>query len=169
MASWLRRKSSQCREAQEALQELLNGGLAGGAQEHLAAAPADLRGHLHLCAQCRAIFEDGLAARQLLCRNLPAAEDPGAVFTVRVMGAIAAQEAARMPAANPWFAVPALAARLAWVSAIVLLLASTWLYEVRPAAVDSRAGGESAGASLEPAPQPASQDEVLASLVGREP
>ncbi len=169
MSRWFERKPRRCRSAQESLHDLLNSAAAAAPEELLASAGAETRAHLADCAGCRAAFDDALSVRRLLRGCMRAAEDPGPEFTAKVMRAIAPQSPAQTPASNPWFAVPALAARFAWVSAIVLLLVTTWLYERHPAGADHRAASDSAGSVLEPSPQPSSQDEVLASLVGREP
>jgi hypothetical protein len=169
MAIWLKRRPSGCREAEKGIREQSNSTTAETLEAWLAAADPSLRGHVAGCSSCRAEVEGTLAIRQLLRREVPPMKDPGPAFTARVMRAIAAQQAQRAPATNPWYAVPALAARVVWVSAVALLLATTWVYEKRSPAVEQRTSVESAGASLEPAPPPANQDEVLASLAGREP
>jgi hypothetical protein len=46
------------------------------------------------------------------------------------MAAIAARESGLRPSLDAWAAVPRLAARVSWISALALLLASTWLYQL---------------------------------------
>jgi hypothetical protein len=170
MESWLRRKSGECRAAEGWMQNLLNSSTAHTAEECLSAGNPDLRGHLEICRECRAELEEALAVRQLLGRHVPPADDPGAFFAARVMGAIAQQEAvSSTTSANPWYPVLAMAERVALVSALMLVLATTWLYETRAADVERRSAVESIGASVDPAPQPAEEGEALASLAGREP
>jgi hypothetical protein len=170
MGNWLRRKTGECRAAEGGIQNLLNYCTASTVEECLSAGDPGLRGHLEICRECRAELEETLAVRQLVRRHVAPAENPGAFFTGRVMRAIAQQEAtSKATSANPWYAVLALAERVALVSALVLVLATTWLYETRSAAVERRNAVESIGASLDPAPPPANDEEVLASLAGREP
>ncbi len=159
-----------CREAQKRIDGFFDAPGNALPERFLDAEPEFVR-HVQGCGECRAVLNDALVARRLLREHLQAAGEPGPYFAARVIEAIAHQERERMPAtsASPWYAVPALAARLAWGTAIVLVLASTWLYEKRPDVAPRRTAAETAGASLEPAPQPANHDEVLASLVGREP
>ena len=170
MGNWLRRKTGECRAAEGWIQNLLNSCTASTAEECLSAGDPGLRGHLEICRECRVELEESLAVRQLLRRRAAPAEDPGTFFAGRVMRTIAQQEAARRAiSANPWAAVLALAERVALVSALVLVLATTWLYETRAADVERRSAVESMGASLDPAPPPADEGEVLTSLAGREP
>jgi hypothetical protein len=159
-----------CREAQKRIDGFFDAPGNTSPERFLVAEPEFGR-HVQDCGGCRAVLNDALEGRRFIREHLQAAEEPGPNFTARVMEAISRQERERVPAtsASPWYAVPALAARLAWGAAIVLVLASTWLYEKRPDVTPRRTAAETAGASLEPAPQPANHDEVLASLVGREP
>ncbi|MBZ5703419.1 MAG: hypothetical protein LAN84_16420 [Acidobacteriia bacterium] len=151
------------------MQSLLNSCTASAAEECLGAADPGLRGHLESCRECREEFEEALAVRQLLRRHRAPAENPGTFFAGRVMRAIGQQEAARSAlSANPWAAVLALAERVALVSALMLVLATTWLYETRSADIERRRVAESIGASLDPGP-PADDGDALASLAGREP
>jgi len=170
MGNWLRRKTGECRAAEGWIQNLLNSCTTSTAEECLSAGDPGLRGHLEIFRECRVELEESLAVRQLLRRRAAPAEDPGTFFAGRVMRTIAQQEAARRAiSANPWAAVLALAERVALVSALVLVLATTWLYETRAADVERRSAVESMGASLDPAPPPADEGEVLTSLAGREP
>jgi len=170
MSSWLGRKTGECRAAEGWIQNLLNSCTASTAEECFSAGNPGLRAHLANCRECRVELEESLAVRQLLRRHVAPAEDPGAFFAARVMRAIAQQEAtSRANSANPWSAVLALAERVALVSALVLVLATTWLYETRTAEVERHRAVESIGASLDPAPPAANDEEVLTSLAGREP
>ncbi|MBZ5540658.1 MAG: hypothetical protein LAN61_09090 [Acidobacteriia bacterium] len=170
MGNWLRRKTGECRAAEDWIQNLLNSSTANTVEAGLSAGDPGLRGHLEICRECRAEFEETLAVRQLVRQHMAPAKDPGAFFAGRVMRAVAQQEAtSRATSANPWHAVLALAERVAMVSALVLVLATTWLYETRAADVERRSAVESMGASLDPAPPPADEGEVLTSLAEREP
>ena len=125
--------------------------------------PSTLREHATECAECRAIAEELLATRDLL-KTLPAsqAEIPRPWFAQRVMAAIAARELELRQSLDAWTAVPKLASRLTWASALALLLASTWLYE-RPKSTP-KPGGDAAVESLFDQPASSStQDDILMS------
>ena len=169
---WPRRipKEEGCRELGKVLREALETSGAERYEDFLASAEPPVREHVMICEGCRAELSDALLVRRLLRGNVPATADPGRIFSTRVMNAIAEEEFGRRSPGGAWVAVPRLAARLAWASAIVLLLASSWLYEQRPArAVNSGAKNASTDVFLEPAPQPSTRDEVLLSLAEKEP
>src|SRR6202040_4124601 len=85
--------------------------------------------HLAACPQCQAVADDIAMSRALL-REVPGRTAlPGPWFAPRVMAAIAARESELVESLEAWAAVPRLAARLTWVSALALLVATTWLYE----------------------------------------
>lgn len=170
MWTWLGRKTSECRRIEERLFALLETQPFSSLESWLAAAEPEVRAHVKDCARCSAEMDDVIYALSLLRANRPATADPGPAFAARVMQAIAEREQHGSSPGSLWFAVPAVAARLAWVSAAVLLVASTWMYEQRPSApAPSAAKNVSADVFLEPAPPPATQDEILVSLAEREP
>jgi hypothetical protein len=81
------------------------------------------------------------------------------------MAAIAGLQEESLRPAAAWSIVPRFASRLAWASAALLLVASTWLYQ-NPAAQPSAAPSISPAEGLfdtQP-PPPSSNDEVLTSL-----
>jgi hypothetical protein len=133
--------------------------------ELLAFAPRAQRHHASACTRCHAAASDFLASRDLL-RVLPApshAVDPW--FATRVIAAIGSREPGIRRVLDTWTAVPKLAARLTWMSAVALLLAATWLYE-RPGITPAKAViTDLTGEIVEYVQQPATNDEVLASLV----
>ncbi len=166
MKYWRWNLPVDCRLAGEHIEKVTSAGTLRSPGEWIAAAPSEVRGHVAGCEACRTRIEELFAARLLLQNGRSAAADPGPAFTAAVMRAIAERESLGDKTPSPWFAVPRMAARVALVSAVALLLASTWAYERRtPIEVTSA----SADALLEPTPQPATQDEVLLSLAGREP
>lgn len=169
MWNWLKPKSSACRRAGQRLPAILAVSEFDSVERFLDATDSSLRAHVTQCAVCRAVVEGSIAARSLLRANLPAAADPGPIFTARVMRAIAERERRESLSESPWFAVPAVAARLSLVSAVVLLFASTWVYEQRPSPPANPPAKDVSADFLEPAPPPATQDEVLVSLAEREP
>jgi hypothetical protein len=130
--------------------------------------PTGLAEHAASCADCRTALDELFASRALLSAVPRHAAAANPWFATRVMAAIAEQEDKLQSSLEPWTVVPRLASRLAWVSAIALLLTSSWLIE-RPNTAPSRtAGTDLAGEPLiESHPAPANNDEVLFSLTER--
>jgi len=123
---------------------------------------APQRAHVAACAECQTAAEDILAARGVLA-ELPRASEPGPWFAPRVMAAIAARESELRQTLEAWAAVPRLAARLTWLSALAILLASTWLYQLPKSTPNS--GNASGAESLFDAPQSsAAPDDIVAPL-----
>lgn len=121
--------------------------------------------HAAACEKCRAA-SDALFASRALLRALPRrAEKAGPWFASRVMAAIAARESELRRSVEAWTVLPKLAAKLAWVSALALVLTTTWLAgrpasaPVRPVLIDLT--GEPV---IESTPAPANNEEVLVSL-----
>jgi hypothetical protein len=81
------------------------------------------------------------------------------------MSAIAAREAELRRTLDTWSFIPRLAAKFAWVSALALMLAGTWLYE-RPK-VASHQNDTNAGESLFESSPSSAPDDLLASVVER--
>lgn len=130
--------------------------------EGVTALSAAQREHLAGCADCQDAVDAFSVSRSVL-QELPARpEEPGPWFAPRVMSAIAAREAELRQSLDAWAAVPRLAARLTWVSALALLLASTWLYESPKHAPASQSQG--AIESLFDAAQPAAPDDVVLTM-----
>jgi hypothetical protein len=154
MWSLLRRNQNECSRLRDALET------AGELAPQLLA-------HLSDCADCRAAAEELQKSRALL-RGLPSnGAQASPWFVARVMTAIAARESELRRSAETWTVVPRLAARLTWISALVLLLAGTWLYEM-PRSAQSRSSSDTTAESLfDPSPSPAAQDDVLATQVER--
>jgi hypothetical protein len=129
------------------------------------ALPPALAEHAASCKDCRAAVDELFASRALLKALPRQPETAGPWFAPRVMAAIAARESDLRRSLDAWTAVPKLAAKLTWVSALALLLTSTWLMgrpastPVRPVLTDLT--GEPV---IEIAPAPVSNDDVLVSL-----
>ena len=120
MFSWLKEKASA--EDCSGLRTLIE------QTEGTAVLSATQKQHLADCAECQAAADDILVTRELL-RSVPsAATQPAPWFAPRVMAAIAARESEMRRSLEAWAAVPRFAARLTWVSALALLVATTWLY-----------------------------------------
>jgi hypothetical protein len=126
------------------------------------------REHLAKCADCHAAAEDLRATRVLLKEIPPQASRTAPWFALRVMAAIAARERELGRVREAWTVVPRLAARLTWISALVLLLASTWLYESPRSKPVNPGVNDSTAESLFDNPQPpTTKDEVLLSLAAQ--
>src|SRR5260370_12269257 len=149
----IRKKLDECGRRRDALESAADTpALSRAQQEHLAA-----------CPQCQVVADDIVMSRALL-REVPArAALPGPWFAPRVMAAIAARESELRQSLEAWAAVPRLAARLTWLSALALLLASTWLYKSPQAApnVAQNSGSQSTVESLFDSPQSSATDDVL--------
>jgi hypothetical protein len=129
--------------------------------------PAILTQHLASCADCRTAVEELFEGRALLSALPCQAVETRPWFAARVMAAIEEQEVKLERSLEPWIVVPKLASRLAWVSAVVLLLSGSWLV-----------GRQSAGSAWIPTdlagetyvdrhPAPVDNDDVLNSLGSR--
>jgi hypothetical protein len=125
-----------------------------------------LTAHAASCAACQTASEDLIASRKLLAALPRRAETAGSWFASRVMAAIAARESELMRSVEAWTVLPKLAARLTWISALALLLTTTWLVGRPPAATPARPVlTDLAGDPVvENVPAPVNNDEVLVSL-----
>lgn len=168
MKLFINKRSAECRNFQSQLEDAA--GAAPSAKELselLAVAPTALKAHAILCADCRAAAENILAARALLAELPSYATMAGPWFAPRVMAAIAARKAELSRAADTWTFLPKLAARLTWVSAVALLLASTWLYQKPVSTSTKPVATDITGEPVVDNAMPANNDEVLVSLSER--
>jgi hypothetical protein len=127
--------------------------------EGTAALLPEQKQHLAGCVACQTVADDILATRTLLSGLAPSAMLPGPWFSPRVMAAIAARESDLRRSLEAWAAVPQFAARLTWVSALALLLASTWLYATPKSTPPSST--QTTVESLFDSPHSQSADDVL--------
>jgi hypothetical protein len=142
-----RKNQDECSRLRDALE----------AVTEMAALSSARREHLAACPDCQAAADEVLMTGSLL-REMPSvAATPAPWFAPRVMAAIAARESELRESLEAWAAVPRLAARLTWVSALALLLASTWLFQLPKST--PRSGNETVAESLFDSPQPSSQDD----------
>jgi hypothetical protein len=125
--------------------------------------------HAKTCAECQELTETFWAARELMAELRT--EKPGAPwFAARVMAKIANHEMEMRRERMEWMGeVAKLAARLAWVSAAVLLVASTWVYDGRLRMAAGQTSIDSASASgpqylFDNSGTTVSSDDVLANL-----
>jgi len=162
MWNLLKKSDEECRK----LRDLLDDSAAArpealSVEAWSAAWPAAQRVHVAACGKCREAAQDILDSRGIFKGLGPATTTERPWFTTRVMAGIAARERELTEAASIWLAVPKFASRLAMVSAALLLVASTWLYEKPLSAPSQQASSSAAQESLFEAAPPASQDDVL--------
>jgi hypothetical protein len=149
----MRKNQDECSRLRDALENVTDlAALSSTQQEHLAACPA-----------CQEASSD-ISTSRIVLRDVPArAASPGPWFASRVMAAIAAKESELRQSLDAWAAVPRLAARLTWLSALALLVASTWLHQLPKSTPVS--GNEGAAESLFDSPQSsAPQEDVVLPL-----
>lgn len=150
MRDLMKKPDDDCSRFQDSLEEIASGGASQEMLEHSAK-----------CADCAAAAEELLESRELLSA-LP--RESAALlpwFAQRVMAAIAAREAELRQSFDAWSLVPKLALRLTWISAIALVLASTWFLQQR-ATIPLRPAADITGEPQHAAPM--TNDDVLVSL-----
>src|SRR5882762_5801225 len=151
-----RKKSKDC----TSLRDILENAQIEGASEVSSLSGAQQK-HLAACSECQQAADDILMARTVL-RAMPRHSEVSVPwFAPRVMAAIAAKESELRQSLEAWAAVPRFAARLTWVSALALLLASTWLYKSPQAAPNVAQNSQSTVESLFDSPQSSATDDVL--------
>ena len=155
MFSLLKKDRGKCKQLLESLEELDSG----------SSLPTELATHPASCPNCKEAIAE-LSASRALIRALPRQQETAKPwFATRVMAAIAEQEGQLERSLQTWLVLPKLASRLAWVSALALLLTTTFLIErpkgVPVAQVSTDLSGEPV---VESHPLPADNDEVLATL-----
>jgi len=144
------------------LRDILESARLGGAWEVSALSGAQQK-HLAACPQCQQVADDILMTRTIL-RDIPRHSEVSAPwFAPRVMAAIAAKELELRQSLDAWAAVPRLAARLTWVSALALLVASTWLYQSPAKTQTATNGNQGSIESLFDSAQSGAPDDVLPS------
>ncbi len=162
--TWFWKKRGSCGWFREDLRSLLEETPAAlRVEELLESGGGELREHVSRCALCGTLLRDAIAARKLLREAFVPAVVPD-TFASRVMAEIRARERAVPMVAYPWAAVQALAARVAWIAALVLLIASTWVYQRNVPPPNPAPPDTAADRFPEPPPQPSNLDEVLVSL-----
>jgi len=159
----LKRKRLECSELWEAFE---NADRAKPWQSILAEATPEQRAHAATCDECHRRLEDFAATRDLL-NAVPSQSDISRPwFASRVMSAVAAREAELGRALSAWAVVPRLASRVAWATALAILMVVTLIYQ-KPTAPPSP--GEPSPESLfDNAPSQASHDDLLISMVEKE-
>lgn len=167
MFNWMERG---CRKYQIRMEDAL------GAPPQAVESDPELAAHLRECGRCREAF----AAAELSGRLFAGVEEPevqpSEAFVTRVMASVREAEARLSAPAAAWRPLEALASRFVLVASVVLLALSVFLGEFSPAlrrpdvaataAATAASGAEITNDWPEPPAQPATQDEVLLSLVG---
>jgi hypothetical protein len=162
MISLFGRRKGECNDFKDALSEVAS---AATIQELLADASPQQRAHATACDDCRKALEELLATRLLLSALPPQGHVPRPWFASRVMSVIAARGSESSRLATAWTVVPKLASRLAWASAVAILVASTWLYQKPVTSMGQSGADPSAETLFETPSQQTNQDDVLVSMV----
>jgi hypothetical protein len=133
-----RKENRLCEQYREALEDLPPDiGRAMAAAELRNSLPAEVAKHAGECDSCQEAAETFWASRDLLAGSLELAREQYNVamnetkpwFAAGVMAKIAEREVEGRKALTEWSgAVAKLASRLAWVSALLLLVGTTWFY-----------------------------------------
>ena len=132
--------------------------------------PQEHRDHSMSCLSCRTALQDFVTVRQMLADVPSYANSEAPSFSARVMSAIAAKEYEILQPLSISAIFPRLAARLTWVTSVVLLITSAFLFQrpVMPPAKEPAAA--SAQDSLFETTQiPSERDDILLSLAERKP
>ena len=161
----LKRKDEECARLRGALEEAamkLDEG--AGVEVLMEELTAEERKHIELCEACREAAQDLAATRELFrgVRSFPDEDRPW--FAARVMAAIASRERELAQRISAWTEFPRFASRLAWVTSIVLLAATTWFYESVVRAPKNQLSGVQE--SIFEAQQPTPPDDTLVSKAG---
>jgi hypothetical protein len=155
-----------CRKYQIRLEDFV------GAPSEAVESDQELAAHLRECAHCREAFAAAELSRRLFvaAAEVPAVQ-PSEVFVTRVMASIREREARLRASGVVWRPLEAFASRFSLVAAVVLLALSVFLREFTPVfrqgevSTTANRGAELMNDWPEPPAQPATQDEVLLSLV----
>jgi hypothetical protein len=130
----------------------------------LAQMPLAARRHAHACPTCMEAVEDFVAVRNLLLpltSATPSSPDPW--FSSKVIQAIVAQEGESDRSEAVWASVRSLAPRLAAFSALLLVVAGTWAFQMKQQS-QIRQMIRPVETLFEPTPAAPLNDDVMASL-----
>ena len=156
MFSLLKRDRATCKSLRDSLED------ASGAD---ALSPVQQK-HLVACPDCQTVADELLMSRILLKKIPSVTPAPAPWFAPRVMAVIAARESELRQSLEAWAAVSRLAARLAWISALALLLAGTWLSQL-PKSTLKPSGQASVDRLFDTQPSAAQDDMLLAQEKGQ--
>jgi len=163
------RKQSACRKHVAQLQALLDARASLPESGNAApSADADLGKHLEKCVGCREALEAAELAGRLLREARAPQAGPGGFFAARVSAHIRAKEEARRAQVDFWKPIETLSKRLVWTSALLLVVLTSVVYEMKPQRNPAPQAQESVTDRFpEPVPQTPDEDEVLVSLAER--
>jgi hypothetical protein len=162
MLSLFGRKKKACSTFLDTLTHTVN---IATLEEFSASASPQQRAHASACEDCRIAAGEFLAARALLGALPSQADTPRPWFASKVMAVIAARETEVRRLASAWTVVPRLASRLACISALVILVAGTWLYRKPVSAPPGQTATEASVESIFESSPPPHQDDVFSSTV----
>lgn len=176
-----RKQNPLCEQYREALEDLPTGTeQVTGSATLTNSLPDGVLEHARACESCEEAAKTFWASRDLLAGTFGVASEQRQAamsaskhwFAARVMATIAERESEGRRALTEWSgAVAKLASRLAWVSALVLLVGTTWFYvpnggRITTESVQSKAEGTPQYLFDSPAGQ-ATVDDALASAPER--
>jgi len=172
------KQTALCGEYREALEDLRVGiGKEEGAAELKSSLSVETMAHAEICESCVEAGEIFWESRALLAGHSADALPEGSAelrpwFATRVMAKIAEREAELRTASAEWSgAVTRLASRLAWVSALALVVAGTLVYDPQPqresSAMVSQTPGEAPQYLFDSTAAPSNVDDALAGPVER--
>ncbi|MGB8494852.1 MAG: hypothetical protein WCE53_10675 [Candidatus Acidiferrum sp.] len=169
MSDDLEMKNSECRRFLEELEGVLTSAVEVNSQTVLAQMSSAARGHAEVCAECSGAVEDlAETLKALLPMSTPVAE-AGPWFAARVMATIRAKENELEERSNGvWLGVRRLAPRLVALCAVVLVVGTTWAYQVRQEDLARQLALHPAESVFESAPAPLN-DDVLVGGQGERP
>ncbi len=163
MANQLELKNSECRRFLEEMETVpVSDGREGTAELVLQRMSSDARGHAGVCRDCRAALEDLVDTRRALQpMSVPVAE-AGPWFATRVMAAIRARENELEERRDGvWLGVRRLAPRLVALCALLLVLGTTWAYQVRQGELARRLERSPGESVFESVPAPLNDDVLV--------
>ena len=164
MLSLPKKESSGCQKFREELEATPLGESTGnGLRVVLEQMSPASREHASACAECCDAAEDLALTRSALRPLGEVSAEPGPWFSARVMAAIAGRQAEMDLRDGVWISVRRLAPRLVAVSALLLVLASTWTYQLRRTDVAGPPQAASSDTVLEPGGAAPLNDDVLIS------
>jgi hypothetical protein len=148
MRDKFRKENRLCEQYREALEDLRpDVDQAAASAELNNRWPVEVVEHARECDTCEEAAQTFWASRELLAKSLELAREHRNAamneikpwFAARVMAKIAERESEGRKALTEWSgAVAKLASRLAWVSALALLLWTTWFYGPNGGQLNSR-------------------------------
>lgn len=161
------KENENCKRFRDGLEEAA-GKLEGAIriEDGIALLPEEQREHVTACTDCLEAANDLVKVKALFNGAASYAEEERPWFAARVMAAIASRERELAERVSAWTEFPRFASRLAWVSAILLLVGTTWFYQAIVRAPTYVPEGQE---SIFEVPQQTTPDDVLVSMAGDHP